>query len=149
MIVLDTNVLSETLRQRPEEAVQRWIKAQSASSLFTTTVCEAEIFYGVALLPPGRRRTALAQAVAAIFAEEFFGRILPSTAPPHAPSPRSPRRGGGSDVRLMISTRRPPRSHAAAAPRSQPATSMISPIAASSSSIRGARKAAVDGRRID
>jgi hypothetical protein len=77
MIVLDTNVLLETLRQRPEEAVQRWIKAQSASSLFTTTVCEAEIFYGVALLPPGRRRTALAQAVATIFAEEFFGRILP------------------------------------------------------------------------
>src|SRR5437763_1709529 len=76
MIVLDTNVLSESLRPKPAEAVARWIKAQSFSRLFTTTICEAEILYGLALLPLGRRRSVLEQAVAAIFLG-LAGRILP------------------------------------------------------------------------
>jgi predicted nucleic acid-binding protein len=45
-------------------------------SLFTTAICEAEILYGLALMPDGRRRVALQNAVAAIFAEDFSGRIL-------------------------------------------------------------------------
>src|ERR1700722_2981951 len=77
MIVLDTNVLSEALRPNPSAALRRWMEAQSPVSLFTTTICEAEILYGVALLPAGRRRTALAEGVAAIFQEEFSGRVLP------------------------------------------------------------------------
>ena len=76
MIVLDTNVLSETLRPNPADSVKRWIEAQPPTSLFTTAICEAEILYGVALLPEGRRRSALQDAVAAIFAEDFLGRIL-------------------------------------------------------------------------
>jgi toxin FitB len=76
MIVLDTNVLSETLRPNPADSVKRWIEAQPPTSLFTTAICEAEILYGVALLPDGRRRSALQDAVAAIFAEDFLGRIL-------------------------------------------------------------------------
>jgi toxin FitB len=76
MIVLDTNVLSETLRAKPSESMMRWMRSQSASSLFTTTISEAEILYGVALMPTGRRRTALQGAVAAIFAEDFADRIL-------------------------------------------------------------------------
>jgi toxin FitB len=77
MIVLDTNVLSETLRLKPAATVRRWMQAQSLTSLFTTTICEAEIFYGVALMPAGKRRAALQRAVAAIFDEEFADRILP------------------------------------------------------------------------
>jgi toxin FitB len=77
MIVLDTNVLSETLRLKPADSVKRWMEAQPATSLFTTAICEAEILYGVGLLAAGRRRVALEQAVAAIFAEEFAGRVLP------------------------------------------------------------------------
>jgi predicted nucleic acid-binding protein len=50
MIVLDTNVLSEALRPAPAASVRRWMEAQQAESLFTTTICEAEILYGVALL---------------------------------------------------------------------------------------------------
>jgi len=77
MIVLDTNVLSETLRLKPADSVRRWMQAQSSTSLFTTTICEAEIFYGVALMRAGKRRAALQRAVAAIFDEEFADRILP------------------------------------------------------------------------
>jgi toxin FitB len=77
VIVLDTNVLSETLRRAPAASVSRWMKAQPSTSLFTTTICEAEIFYGLALMPRGRRRTRLEQAVAAIFEEDLADRILP------------------------------------------------------------------------
>src|SRR5437016_4022067 len=77
MIVLDTNVLSEVLLPRPAAALQRWMEARSATSLFTTAISEAEIYYGVALLPKGRRRAALEGLVASIFGEEFSGRILP------------------------------------------------------------------------
>lgn len=76
MIVLDTNVLSETLRLKPADSVKRWMEAQPSVNLFTTTICEAEILYGLGLMPPGRRRATLERAVAAIFDEEFAGRIL-------------------------------------------------------------------------
>jgi|ERR1051326_3330883 predicted nucleic acid-binding protein len=77
MIVLDTNVLSETLRPKPADSVKRWMENQPATALFTTAISEGEIRYGVSLMPPGRRRAALEQAVAAIFTEEFVGRVLP------------------------------------------------------------------------
>jgi predicted nucleic acid-binding protein len=77
MIVLDTNVLSETLRPEPAEAVRRWMAGQPSARLFTTTICEAEIRYGLALMPMGRRRVALERAVATIFEEDLAGRVLP------------------------------------------------------------------------
>jgi toxin FitB len=77
LILLDTNVVSETLRPAPADSVSRWMKAQASTRLFTTTICEAEIFYGLALMPKGRRRARLEQAVAAIFEEDFADRILP------------------------------------------------------------------------
>jgi toxin FitB len=77
VIILDTNVLSEILRPTPADSVGRWMQAQPSTGLFTTTICEAEIFYGLALMPAGRRRTRLELAVAAIFEEDFAERILP------------------------------------------------------------------------
>lgn len=77
MIVLDTNVLSETLRPKPADAVRHWMVGQPADNLFTTSICEAEILYGLARIPAGRRRTALQKEIAAIFGEAFAGRILP------------------------------------------------------------------------
>ena len=77
MIVLDTNVLSELMRPAPSEAVERWVAAHPASSLFTTTITQSEILYGVALLPRGRKRSAIEEAVEATFEEDFAGRILP------------------------------------------------------------------------
>ena len=77
MIVLDTNVLSELMRQSPDELVVRWMDAQPDSSLFTTTVTQAEILYGVSILPDGRRKQGLAAAVGAVFEQDFRGRTLP------------------------------------------------------------------------
>lgn len=76
MIVLDTNVLSETLRPQPDVRVLTWMAAQPGSALFTTTVTRGEVLYGVRLLPKGRRRDKLQYAVTAIFDEDFSGRTL-------------------------------------------------------------------------
>jgi predicted nucleic acid-binding protein len=77
MIVLDTNVLSELMKPAPAERVTRWIAAQPATSLYTTTVTQAEILHGVMLLPAGRRRNAVESAAEAMFKEDFAGRVLP------------------------------------------------------------------------
>ncbi|RDU99110.1 type II toxin-antitoxin system VapC family toxin [Trinickia dinghuensis] len=76
MIVLDTNILSETLRSAPDPRVIEWFRAQRRAALFTTTITRAEIFYGLGLLADGSRKQALATAVAAIFEEDFAGRLL-------------------------------------------------------------------------
>ena len=76
MIILDTNVLSELMRPRPNPAVVEWMAAQPASGLFTTSITQAEILHGIRLLPAGRRRSALETATVAMFAEDFDGRIL-------------------------------------------------------------------------
>lgn len=77
MIILDTNVVSELMRPRPHRRVVRWVAAQSAHSLFTTAITEAEILLGVALLPEGKRRRTLESAVTEMFSEDFDGRVLP------------------------------------------------------------------------
>jgi predicted nucleic acid-binding protein len=77
VIVLDTNVLSELMRAEPDARVLAWVAAQPRALLRTTHINQAEILYGIAALPEGRRRAALAVAAEAIFAEDFAGRILP------------------------------------------------------------------------
>ncbi|MBF0166460.1 MAG: type II toxin-antitoxin system VapC family toxin [Alphaproteobacteria bacterium] len=76
MILLDTNVLSELMRPKPEAAVLHWLAQQSAQSVFTTSITEAEILFGLALLPQGVRRDALTKASQALFAEDFADRVL-------------------------------------------------------------------------
>jgi predicted nucleic acid-binding protein len=76
VIVLDTNVISELMRGEPHPAVAGWVARQPRALLYTTYINQAEILYFTGALPEGRRRTALAAAVAAVFAEDFAGRIL-------------------------------------------------------------------------
>ena len=75
--MLDTNVLSELLRPAPEPAVLAWFAAQPSETLFVTAVTQAEMMLGARLLPAGRRRKALEDAVQGMFDEDFAGRILP------------------------------------------------------------------------
>jgi predicted nucleic acid-binding protein len=77
MIVLDTNVLSELMRSQPGAAVFAWVAAQPRTGLYTTSVNKAEILYGIAVMPEGRRRSALAAAAEAMFIDDFAGRVLP------------------------------------------------------------------------
>ena len=77
MIVLDTKVVSELMRPQPAESVSRWLATQSNATVFTTAVTQAEILFGLALLPEGRRRTDLLIAAEQMFEEDFMGRMLP------------------------------------------------------------------------
>lgn len=77
MIILDTNVLSEIMRAHPAPPVAEWVMGQIQSELYTTTITEAEIFFGIQLLALGKRRDSLLLAAEAILADDFAGRILP------------------------------------------------------------------------
>lgn len=76
MIVLDTNVLSEIMRAKPDPAVLAWLDAQAPADLWLNAVVAAELLYGVARLPEGARKKQLALAVAAMLEQDFSGQIL-------------------------------------------------------------------------
>jgi hypothetical protein len=77
MIVLDTNVLSETLRAEPAPRILDWLSGHPRTTLFTTSITEAEIHFGLELLPAGRRRKALQDAIARVFDTDMSGCVLP------------------------------------------------------------------------
>jgi hypothetical protein len=76
VIILDTNVLSELMRSQPHPGVIAWVAARPRATLYTTSVNKAEILYGIAALPEGQRRTALAVAAEAMFTEDLADRVL-------------------------------------------------------------------------
>ena len=81
MILLDTNILSELMRAAPEAAVEQWLADQPAASVFISAITEAELRYGLALMPPGKRQSALAVEIENMLGEDFSGRILPFDSP--------------------------------------------------------------------
>ena len=77
MIILDTNVISELTREKPDGVVFAWAHAQPATGLYVTTITEAEVLQGIELLPKGKRRDALAAKVKVLFDRLFGSRVLP------------------------------------------------------------------------
>jgi len=61
MIILDTNVLSELMRPRPEATVIAWLDRQPQTSIWTTSVTVLEIRFGLQVMPAGRRRVIYTQ----------------------------------------------------------------------------------------
>ncbi|MYD95201.1 MAG: type II toxin-antitoxin system VapC family toxin [Chloroflexi bacterium] len=76
MVVLDTNVVSELMRASPTLEVVEWLDAQQTRDLFVTSVTEAEIRAGMAVLPEGARRRGLVAAAERVFGNLFAGRVL-------------------------------------------------------------------------
>jgi predicted nucleic acid-binding protein len=77
MIILDTNVISELQKFEPNAHVLNWLDQQDPSNLYLTSITAAELMYGAACLPAGRRATELHSAVLHILEDQFRGRILP------------------------------------------------------------------------
>lgn len=77
MILLDTNVISELAREKPHAAVAAWARQVTTVRLCTTSITEAELLFGVALMPVGRRRDAVSAAVAGVLRSVVGGRVLP------------------------------------------------------------------------
>lgn len=75
MIILDTNVISELTRLDPEPKVVSWLDSLSAGEVATTAITAAELLYGVARLPDGRRKAALAEAIDGLINEDFRDRV--------------------------------------------------------------------------
>jgi predicted nucleic acid-binding protein len=75
--LLDTNVLSELMRPQPAPEVMAWFEHNHGAAFHTSAITQAEILLGIALLPDGKRRNALAEAAERMFREDFAGRCLP------------------------------------------------------------------------
>lgn len=76
MIVLDTDVVSEMMRAEPDASVVVWVQGLQPSGWCTTSVTVAEIRYGIARLPDGRRKDRLRADADRAFAR-FAGTVLP------------------------------------------------------------------------
>ena len=76
MLILDTNIFSEFMKEHPNEAVYAWLTRFSFNDLYTTTITVAEVRQGIAILPTGRKRQTLDQAANRLFGDRFAGRIL-------------------------------------------------------------------------
>jgi predicted nucleic acid-binding protein len=80
MIVLDTNVVSELMRPDPTAEVAAWVRTRDRNELRTTSITLAEIRYGIARLPDGRRKQFLLTAADEVF-RTFDNQVLPVDAP--------------------------------------------------------------------
>ena len=77
MILVDTNVVSEPLRQAPEPRVTGWIDAQPLETLYLSAIVVAELRFGVLTLPAGQRRDRLHEGLERQVLPLFTGRVLP------------------------------------------------------------------------
>jgi predicted nucleic acid-binding protein len=76
MIILDTNIVSEPTRSRPDPNVTAWIDEQPHDSLFICTPVLAELHFGVQRLPAGSRRNKLQAYVQRLEDDLYLGRVL-------------------------------------------------------------------------
>ena len=76
-VLLDTNVMSELIRKAPDPAAEAWAAGHALEELFFSAVGEAELRYGAAILPAGRRRATLVSDIEAMLRDAFDDRVLP------------------------------------------------------------------------
>lgn len=77
MILLDTNVISEAMRENSTQRVIDWIDAQPVETLCLSAITVAEVRFGIAALPAGKRRDRLEERFERDIVSVFAGRVLP------------------------------------------------------------------------
>ena len=87
MILLDTNVISEPLRPSPEIRVIDWIDAQPLETLYLSAITVAELRAGIALMPAGKRHTALHEHIENAYCRCLPGASCRSIWPARMPTP--------------------------------------------------------------
>ncbi|WP_017976568.1 type II toxin-antitoxin system VapC family toxin [Actinopolyspora halophila] len=75
MIILDTNVVSELVRARPERSVLEWSDSLVVDEVAITAATVAELLHGVTRLPDGQRKAALGEAVRSVVDDDFHDRV--------------------------------------------------------------------------
>ena len=76
MIILDTNVLSALMLERPDPAALNWLDRQPSSSVWTTAITVLENRLGIARMPAGRRRANLEREFERIISDDLENRVL-------------------------------------------------------------------------
>jgi len=77
MIILDTNVVSETQKPDLDPKVMAWLDTLDLSSTYLTAITVAELLFGIDRLPEGKRKAVLSDGVSHLIETTFYGRILP------------------------------------------------------------------------
>lgn len=77
MIILDTNVVSETMEAKPAARVMTWLKNCPTDEAFLTSITEAEILAGIAMIPVGHRQDLIKAAWEKVVEASYVDRILP------------------------------------------------------------------------
>lgn len=77
MILVDTNIISELMKNDRHRAVEDWLDLQSPETLYTSSISLAEIVFGIERLPDGRKKSWLQSIMEDVFERQFIGRILP------------------------------------------------------------------------
>jgi predicted nucleic acid-binding protein len=75
--LLDTNVVSEWVKPRPEPRVVEWLETVDEDRVFLSVVTLGELRYGIERLAEGRRRQRLEEWLRADLLLRFEGRVLP------------------------------------------------------------------------
>jgi toxin FitB len=68
--------LSELMNPKGLITVKNWVASHPREDIFITSITQAEILYGIAILPDGKRRDALRESAHTMFIQEFIGHIL-------------------------------------------------------------------------
>ena len=76
MIVVDTDVISELWKIAPSPAVRAWLNAQAVETLYLSAITVAELRFGVAVMPAGKRRARYEERLEKGLLPAFFGRVL-------------------------------------------------------------------------
>lgn len=79
MVILDTNVISELMKKSADARVQSWLDNIPIHQVYMSAITKAEIEYGVSILPKGKKRKRIEEAVSAVLTL-FSGQILSFTA---------------------------------------------------------------------
>lgn len=76
-MLLDTNVISELMRPKPDAHVVEWLDHQKDVSVWICSITQAEILMGLALMQEGKRQYSLMHVAVVMFDEDFAKRCLP------------------------------------------------------------------------
>ena len=77
MILIDTNVISELWKAEPNPGVLAWVDAQTVETLYLSAITVAELRFGLATMPEGKRRTIYQERLESEVLPTFTGRVLP------------------------------------------------------------------------
>jgi len=77
MMVLDTNIISEMWKIEPDPNVREWMDSQEVETLCLSAITVAELRYGIATMPKGKRRAVYQNRLEQEVLSVFAGRVLP------------------------------------------------------------------------